>query len=111
MMVVLGAWQQSSLIVSNRDTMTPHASSEKNCNGCASCGHPCDPHAIRRAFPEQWRGFLHAHFRSVAEVALFFSVEDRTARNWWEGSHSPQGWAVAMAVQAIPSAANWLRAA
>lgn len=54
----------------------------------------CDPHVIRRKFPEKWSGFLRAHFRNTVEVAYVFSVDAKTARHWWEGSYGPQGWAV-----------------
>jgi hypothetical protein len=71
-------------------------------------GRPCDPLAFRRCYPDRWSGFLRAHFRGPLEVALFFSVDERTARQWWEGTTGPQGWAPTFAVAAIPGAARFL---
>lgn len=71
----------------------------------------CDPLAIRRKHPEHWMAFLRAHFRDPVHVRFAFSVDDKTARNWWEGKFSPQGWAVEFALKSIPNAASWLRAA
>ena len=68
-------------------------------------GRPCDPMAFRRLYPDRWSAFLHAQFRSPLEVAVFFSVNEKTARQWWEGVTGPQGWASAYAVAAIPGAA------
>lgn len=74
-------------------------------------GRPCDPHAIRRKFPEKWSGFLRAHFRDAVEVAYVFSVDAKTARLWWEGSTGPQGWAVDFAHRTFPNARKWMEAA
>lgn len=71
-------------------------------------GRPCDPMAFRRLYPHRWSGFLRAHFRNATEVAVFFSVNEKTARQWWEGLTGPQGWAAAYAVAAIPSASQHL---
>lgn len=67
-----------------------------------AAGRAFDPHALRRAFPDRWMAFLHAHFRSTLEVALFFDVNERTARKWWEGVGGCQGAPVAMAAAAHP---------
>lgn len=74
-------------------------------------GRQCDPHAIRRKFPHQWSGFLRAHFRDAVEVAYVFSVDEKTARLWWNGTNAPQGWAVEFAHRAFPNAAKWMAAA
>lgn len=67
-------------------------------------GRPCDPMAFRRLYPDRWSAFLRVQFRSALEVAVFFSVNEKTARQWWEGVTGPQGWASAYAVAAIPGA-------
>lgn len=74
-------------------------------------GRPCDPRELRARFPGMWMAFLKAHFQSHMHAAVFFSVEEKTARLWWEGCNAPQGWAVDFAIQSIPSAKEWLRAA
>lgn len=57
----------------------------------------------RAAFPDRWSSFLRNQFRSVTEVAAFFGVTERAARNWWEGScHKPSGHTVALAAVAFP---------
>jgi uncharacterized protein YbdZ (MbtH family) len=44
-------------------------------------------------------------------VAVFFDVEEKTARLWREGCNAPQGWAVDFAMREIPAAREWLAAA
>jgi len=56
-------------------------------------GRKCDPMAYRRIYRGRWPEFLRSHFASADHVQVFFSVDNRTARNWWEGTTGPQGWA------------------
>lgn len=65
----------------------------------------------RASFPARWMAFVRAHFQDATHVQFFFSVDEKTARNWWEGKVGPQGWVVGKAVDEIPSALEWLRAA
>lgn len=74
-------------------------------------GRPCDPRVFRARYPDRWMAFLHAHFHGALHVAIFFEVDERTGRLWWEGVNAPGGWAVDYAIQSIPSAAEWLRVA
>lgn len=74
-------------------------------------GRPCDPRQFRAQYPQRWQAFLRAHFMSTVHVAAFFDTDEKTARLWWEGVNAPQGWAVDFAIQSIPSAQAWLRAA
>ncbi|MCK9544917.1 MAG: hypothetical protein M0R03_23120 [Novosphingobium sp.] len=74
-------------------------------------GRPCDPRAFQRVYPDRWRAFLRSHFRSSTEVAAFFSVDEKTARQWLEGVTGPRGWAVSFAVMAVPTAAAFLAVA
>jgi hypothetical protein len=67
-----------------------------------SSGSRFDPHAFRRSFPDRWSAFLRAHHRDATEVAFFYGVTDRAARDWWEGTSGPKGAVVAMAAQAQP---------
>ncbi|MBK8772914.1 MAG: hypothetical protein IPM06_21125 [Rhizobiales bacterium] len=71
-------------------------------------GRPCDPQAFRRVYPDRWREFLRRNFRNPLHAAVFFDVDERTARHWWEGSTAPQAWVIAFAVRAIPSAMSFL---
>ena len=71
-------------------------------------GRPCDPRVFRRAYPDRWCDFLHQNFRSPLHAAVFFEVDERTVRHWWEGSTGPQAWAMAFAIQAIPGAKEFL---
>lgn len=71
-------------------------------------GRPCDPRAFQRLYPDRWSGFLRAHFRNSVEVAVFFDVDEKTARQWIEGVTGPRGWAASYACIAIPGAASWL---
>ena len=74
-------------------------------------GHSPDPRRYRALYPDLWHNFLHAHFRDHLHVAYSFGVSERTGRDWWEGVTTSQGWAVAYAVENIPGAAEFLRAA
>jgi hypothetical protein len=67
-------------------------------------GKPFDLHRYRALFPDQWSQLIHRHFSSTVEVAYFFSVDEKTARNWWEGVTGPSGHAVAIAIRCLPDA-------
>lgn len=70
-------------------------------------GRPVDLHRYRVLFPDKWRAFLHAQFRRPEDVAVFFDVTDKTARNWWDGVGGvPLGHVTAVAVQEFPVAFN-----
>lgn len=71
-------------------------------------GRPCDPRAFRRVYPDRWAKFLSTHFRNSIEVAAFFDVDEKTARQWLNGVNAPQAWAASFAVVSIPSAAAFL---
>jgi hypothetical protein len=47
--------------------------------------------------------FLRAHHRDATEVAFFYGVTDRAARDWWEGVSGPKGAVVAMAAASSPA--------
>ena len=74
-------------------------------------GHSPDPRRYRALYPDLWHSFLRAHFRDHLHVAYWFGVSERTGRDWWEGITTSQGWAVAYAIETIPTAAAYLRAA
>jgi hypothetical protein len=80
------------------------------CSGKSPASNP-DPRRYRSLYPDKWHGFLHAHFRDAMHVAYSFGVSERSARDWWEGVSTSQGWAVAYAIENIPGAAEHLRAA
>ena len=65
-------------------------------------GVPFDPDRFRALFPDRWRAFLHAHHRSIKEVAAFYNVTDKAARKWWDGVGGPQGDKVALAAMTNP---------
>jgi hypothetical protein len=71
-------------------------------------GQPFDLHHYRTVFPDVWMRFLHMHFRDHIHVAFMFSVNERTARNWWEGVGAPRPEAALIAVKHIPGAASFL---
>ncbi|WP_244867896.1 hypothetical protein [Vannielia litorea] len=61
--------------------------------------------SYRQAFKARWQKFIHSHFESPEHVAFTFGVDATTARNWWEGSNAPSGFAVGMAYERFPSEA------
>jgi hypothetical protein len=65
---------------------------------------PADLQAIRRCFPDRWAAFLRAHFRCPSHVAAFFSVDERTSRDWWNGKHGVNSAPVIFAMRIIPGA-------
>jgi hypothetical protein len=67
-------------------------------------GRRADPMAFRRLFRDRWGAFLRANFHSPLHVAVFFDVDEGTARKWWHQVNEPSGWVVAHAVQSIPGA-------
>lgn len=86
------------------DTATePRASADGDISG-----RRIDMHALRRAFPDRWGHFCRTHFRSSSELAVFFDTDEKTARNWMEGRHSPAGPFVARAIEAFPDAMGCL---
>lgn len=67
-------------------------------------GLPADLHGIRRCFPDRWADFLRSHFRNHQYVAVFFGVDDRTARDWLSGRHGVNSAPVIFALRSIPGA-------
>jgi hypothetical protein len=67
-------------------------------------GRPVDLHGIRRRLPERWAAFLQSHFHGPAHIAAFFSVDERTARDWLSGRHGVNSAPVIFAMRLIPGA-------
>lgn len=63
---------------------------------------PFDPEAFYRMFPDRWMAFLHAHHRSVIEVAAFYSISEKAAAKWWNGIGGPRGDKVVLAAVTHP---------
>lgn len=53
-------------------------------------GRRVDLDTFRRETPYRWMRFLHSQFPNYERVRDFFSVDDRTARNWWHGKNEPR---------------------
>ncbi len=70
-----------------------------------------DPETCYAGFPDRWRAWLHAHYRSARHVAQAFSVSERAAQKWWDGVGGVNGGKVAYAVRTQPGAAQYLFAA
>lgn len=78
----------------------------------ASDGLRVDLHRLRVVFPDRWSAFLRGHFRDRVQVAYVFGVDERTARNWWDGVSSPRAEVALIAVSRFPAALPFfLRAA
>jgi hypothetical protein len=65
--------------------------------------------AYRRMFRDRWGAFLRAHFHNALHVAVFFDVDEATARKWWNYVNEPSGWVVSYARAMIPGAAEFLK--
>lgn len=66
---------------------------------------PLDPHREARNFPDLWRRYIRAHYGSLQEVCQVFGVCERTARNWWDGTHGVKAGYLAIALRRHPEAA------
>lgn len=55
--------------------------------------------SYRQQFAERWAAFLHRHFDSPEEAAVFFGCDGSTARKQWQGLHAPSAYMVAMAYE------------
>ncbi|MGY9047703.1 MAG: hypothetical protein ACKVKF_11715 [Rhodobacterales bacterium] len=62
--------------------------------------------SYRQVFAERWSCFIRTNFDSPEHAAMVFGVDGSTARKWFEGSHAPSGFAVAMAYEEFPEAAK-----
>lgn len=71
-------------------------------------GQPFDIWTMKRVVPDRWRAFLHGSFTSHVHVAYIFSVDEKTARNWWEGIGAPRAEYVLAAINGVPGAAEQL---
>lgn len=84
--------------VSNGDLSEIHA---VDLSGIVS-GRRADLDGMRRKTPDRWMAFLHAHFRDTVSVAYFFGVDEKTARNWWNGKNEPRLSAFAAMMHELP---------
>lgn len=66
-------------------------------------GRPIDLHRMRAVFPDRWSAFLKTYFRNSVTVAFFFSVDEKTARNWIEGTTAPRAEVILSLVQRCPA--------
>jgi hypothetical protein len=73
-----------------------------------STGTPVDLHRMRTVFPDRWAAFLKAHFRDSVSVAFFFSVNEKTARLWMEGTTAPRAEVVLSLIERAPSVLPFL---
>lgn len=71
-------------------------------------GQPFDVWTLKRVVPDRWSAFLHKAFTSHVHVAYIFSVDEKTARNWWEGIGAPRAEYVLAAINGIEGAAEAL---
>lgn len=65
-------------------------------------GVPVQPAAYRDQFPRRWARFLRATLPSAEAVAVALQIDERTARNHWDGLHRPTGDRVAMLACVFP---------
>ena len=64
----------------------------------------------RQFFARRWSAFIRENFDSPEHAAVCFGVDASTSRKWWDGNHSPSGFAVGLAYERFPQqAASALR--
>lgn len=71
-------------------------------------GHRRRALQFRATFAHRWAVFVRENFDSPEHAAMAFGVDGKTARNWWEGSHAPNGAAVGWAHAVMPGPARAL---
>lgn len=82
-------------VVFSDGTSLPHTATavRSDYTGENSGKHPGQRQYILQQFrdqaPARWMAFLHAHFGSPVEVSMFFEVDEKTGRNWWNGVGRP----------------------
>jgi len=67
-----------------------------------------DATTYRQMFTHRWSAFVRENFEGPEHVAFVFRVDNKTARNWWDGINAPSGFAVAYAIQNFPAAQDTL---
>lgn len=76
------------LIIRKHETTIPANTSNGDLSGNFSRRFDMD--GMRRQTPQRWMQFLRAHFPDHLTVAVVFDVDEKTARNWWNGKHEPR---------------------
>lgn len=59
-------------------------------------------------FSDRWADWLRSSFHSQRQIAVAFSVDERTVRYWLAGTSEPRGRHVARAMATHPSAIPFL---
>ena len=96
----MGQALRASLAVTNRAPKAPALSSGE---------FPADLHGFRRVFPDRFAGLIRSHIStSPTHIAAFFSIDERTARDWLAGKSAPSGPFVAIVCARIPGAVEYL---
>jgi hypothetical protein len=72
-----------------------------NLSGILS-GRRVDLDGMRRKTPGRWSEFIRAHFADPVAVAYFFNVDEKSARNWWNGRNEPRLSAFSAMLQHMP---------
>lgn len=65
----------------------------------------CNPHQVRRDFPQRWSVYVRTNFSDLRHVQQVFGVSERTARKWWNAETGVNGGHVAVALAEHPVAA------
>ena len=55
-------------------------------------------------FADRWAGWLRVNFQSQRQIAVAFSVDERTVRYWLAGTSEPRGRHLAHALRSYPQA-------
>ena len=70
---------------------------------------PANLHQYRRAFPVRCAELIKSHIgTSPSKIAVFFDIDEKTARDWLSGKAAPSGPFVAIICARIPGAAAYL---
>lgn len=88
-----GRFGMQSSVPSSQPAPAAPPVSPGECSGPVSGARSGAAHDILRQFrdetPARWQSFLQGHFASGLEVSLFFNVDEKTGRNWWNGVGRP----------------------
>lgn len=74
----------------------PHDTHAQMLNG-GNGARRYDPHRVHQEFPDKWRAYIRANYRSLGHVQQVFGVSERAARKWWKGEGGVNAGYVAIA--------------
>lgn len=64
-----------------------------------------DPHKMAIEYPIRWKIYCREHYDYHTDLIPVFQIDEKTARNWWDGKGSPRSDKTSIAVNRHPETA------